>query len=115
MRILKSSLRFLVLTSLVVTAFAVSTSKPASVSRDGKQLAGDSATAERLTACPDGYPVNCGDGYCCKPGRLCCGGGSCCPSDTPHFCPTSNMCYKYYTDAQKDCGSEYKVCVRPPG
>jgi hypothetical protein len=115
MRILKSSLRFFVLTSLVVTAFAVSTSKPAPSSRDGKQLAGDSASAERLTVCPDGYPVNCGDGYCCKPGRLCCGGGSCCPGDTPHFCPVSNMCYKYYSDAQKDCGNDYKVCGRPSG
>jgi hypothetical protein len=42
--------------------------------------------------------TDCGDGYCCNPGWGCCGVyGSvqkCCPGDHPHYCPSTNKCYR---------------------
>jgi hypothetical protein len=107
-RILKAFVRVFGMACLTATVLAVSLSRPAP--SNGNPQTGESVRADQ---CPDGYPIDCGDRYCCKSGQSCCGGGACCPSDKPHYCPRSAMCYQYYNDAQKDCGNDYTVCGRP--
>ncbi|MCP4679081.1 MAG: hypothetical protein GY854_27040, partial [Deltaproteobacteria bacterium] len=52
--------------------------------------------------CPDGYPVDCGDGYCCPSGTTCAGNGQCesgggggggtCPDGYPVNCGDGTCC-----------------------
>jgi hypothetical protein len=45
-----------------------------------------------------GGQTDCGDGHCCNAGDGCCGihGGQevCCSADYPHYCPSTNKCYR---------------------
>jgi hypothetical protein len=49
------------------------------------------------TTCKPGE-TDCGDGHCCRAGYGCCGvfGGEevCCSADYPHYCPSTNRCYR---------------------
>ena len=48
------------------------------------------------------------------PGDALCGyfNGYCryCDTKYPHYCPSNNTCYEYFTGAQKACGNSYVVC-----
>lgn len=51
------------------------------------------------------------------PGEAFCGffNGYCryCDVDYPHYCPSTNKCYKYFTGAQEACGNNYVICGGP--
>jgi len=63
--------------------------------------------------CPSDYPVDCGDGGCCPAGTGCCGGGGCCENGFPHYC--QGRCYRTLDDAIKaGCSrDEVVVCGAP--
>jgi hypothetical protein len=58
--------------------------------------------------------TDCADGNCCDAAYGCCGIFSgkevCCPSNTPHYCRSTNLCYGLFTDAQRACGTSYVIC-----
>ena len=62
---------------------------------------------QALAECPPGYPIDCGDGWCCPAGTSCAGGGQCqdnipeCPSDFPVNCGDGTCC-----PANTACGSD---------
>ena len=90
-----------------------------------RQVAGD------VAECPAGYPIDCGNGYCCKSstpvccganccgsGRVCSSGKCACPSSHPLDCG-SNCCpsgYPYYCFANGKCAKtveETRNCEGP--
>lgn len=52
--------------------------------------------------------AHCCGGYACAQENCCVGGGVCCPSEKPHYCASTNLCYKYVTDAPANC--KVQVC-----
>lgn len=51
------------------------------------------------------------------PGEALCGyfNGYCryCDTRYPHYCPSNNTCYQYFTGAQEACGNSYVICGGP--
>ncbi|MBD1547463.1 hypothetical protein [Roseibium aggregatum] len=51
------------------------------------------------------------------PGEALCGyfNGYCryCDTKYPHYCPSNNTCYQYFTGAQEACGNSYVICGGP--
>lgn len=47
-----------------------------------------------------------GEGYCGYYGGWC----RYCDTAYPHYCPSNDTCYKYFTEAQKACGNNYVIC-----
>lgn len=51
------------------------------------------------------------------PGDALCGyfNGYCryCDTKYPHYCPSNNTCYQYFTGAQEACGNSYVICGGP--
>ena len=70
----------------------------------------ESNTTQSGPSCSSGY-VPCGD-ICCPTDKTshCELHRKCCSSEYPHHCAGSNTCYKYFTDAQEDCGTSYEIC-----
>ena len=77
--------------------------------------------------CPEGYPIDCGNGSCCAAGHYCviggcvpngwsdCGNGLICPPGQNIHCPRVNGCYSSYDGATADGCSfeETTVCGVP--
>lgn len=56
---------------------------------------------------------DCGD-YCCSSTAACCFTARvCCSVTVPHYCASTNLCYRDAGGASAACGQSYEVCASP--